>query len=43
MIYHDGEVWDQLNSLVYDDDVKSRQLKAYKLMQIIRKIESEVA
>ena len=37
----DQRISDQLASIVFDDDVKSRQMKAYKLMQIIEKIESD--
>ena len=42
-VYMDKRVSDQLASIVFDDDVKSRQLKAYKLMQIIEKIESDAS
>ena len=42
MIYGDLRVLQQLKSLVFDDDVKSRQMKAYRLMQIIMEIEQEV-
>ena len=41
MIHLDEEVWNQVNSLVYDDNLRSRQFKAYKLFQIIKKIEKE--
>ena len=40
-VYMDQRISDQLASIVFDDDVKSRQMKAYKLMQIIEKIESD--
>ena len=37
----DQRVSNQLASIVFDDDRRSRQMKAYRLMQIIEEIESK--